>query len=98
VPPSRAPPGEILDGATPLGLRLLDRAAPAELTPRPGETPRQVVLRVGPHVRDAVLAVQGPPGSGKTTVGADLIRALLDAKLNRRRDGAVPCRDRQPAA
>lgn len=69
---------EALAGGAPLGQRLLDRTVPVDLAPLPGEAPPDVVVRVGRHLRDAILAVQGPPGSGKTTVGADLIRALLE--------------------
>lgn len=72
---------EILDGGTPLGLRLLDRVVPAGTELLPGESPAQAVVRVGRTLHDTVLAVQGPPGSGKTTVGAELIRALLDDGL-----------------
>lgn len=36
------------------------------------------MLRLGRALTGQVLAVQGPPGSGKTTVGAELIRALID--------------------
>jgi uncharacterized protein len=68
---------EVLSGGTPLGLRLLDRVVPpAALGPE--ETPADGVVRIGRGLADAVLAVQGPPGSGKTTVGARLIGALLD--------------------
>ena len=35
-------------------------------------------MRLALDLNGEVLAVQGPPGSGKTTVGSDLIRALLD--------------------
>jgi len=38
-------------------------------------------MRVRSQLAGTVLAVQGPPGSGKTTVGAELIRALLDDGL-----------------
>jgi predicted RecB family nuclease len=72
---------ELLRGADSLGSKLLDRVVPAGFPVRPGETPREAVLRLGVEVRDSVLAVQGPPGSGKTTVGAELIRALLDRGL-----------------
>lgn len=48
------------------------------LQPLPAEALNETVVRVGRRLRGAVLAVQGPPGSGKTTVGAELIRALLD--------------------
>jgi len=71
---------EILEGKTPLGLRLLDRTVPpTEL--EPGEIPADAVVRIGRGLSDAVLAVQGPPGSGKTTAGARLIRALLEDGL-----------------
>lgn len=67
----------VLSGGTPLGLHLLDRVVPpTEL--EPGESPADGVVRIGRGLADAVLAVQGPPGSGKTTVGARLIQALLD--------------------
>jgi uncharacterized protein len=39
------------------------------------------VIRVGRSLSGEVLAVQGPPGSGKTYTGAALIRALLDDGL-----------------
>jgi len=73
--------GEILAGAAPLGLRLLDRVVPPDTATLPGETPDAAVVRIGRSLDDAILAVQGPPGSGKTTVGARLIRALLDDGL-----------------
>jgi predicted RecB family nuclease len=55
-----------------LGGALLDRAVPAKLTD---------VVEAGLSLSGQVLAVQGPPGSGKTTTGAKLIRTLLDAGL-----------------
>lgn len=72
---------EVLAGGAPLGQRLLDRNVPSDLAPIAGEEPPDVVVRVGRQLRDTVLAVQGPPGSGKTTLGADLIRTLLDDGL-----------------
>jgi predicted RecB family nuclease len=71
----------VLAGGQPLGQCLIDRVVPADLAPRQGELPKDVVVRLGPTLKGAVLAVQGPPGSGKTTVGGDLIRALLDKGL-----------------
>ncbi|MBA3523434.1 MAG: TM0106 family RecB-like putative nuclease [Geodermatophilaceae bacterium] len=65
-----------LSGQDSAGARLLDRVVPAELR-RAGETPAQAVVRAGRGLSGQVLAVQGPPGSGKTTVAAELIRALL---------------------
>jgi predicted RecB family nuclease len=46
-----------------------------------GESPSALVIRVGRSLSGEVLAVQGPPGSGKTYTGAALIRALLDDGL-----------------
>lgn len=71
----------VLSGGRPVGQLLLERVVPADLEPRRGETPRDVVLRVGRTLRNAVLAVQGPPGSGKTRLGGELIRHLLDDGL-----------------
>ncbi|CAN5295079.1 TM0106 family RecB-like putative nuclease [soil metagenome] len=67
-----------LAGRSSPGRRLLDGAVPAGPPLLRGETPQQAVVRVGRTLSDEVLAVQGPPGSGKTTVAAELIRALLD--------------------
>ncbi|HEX7353717.1 MAG TPA: TM0106 family RecB-like putative nuclease, partial [Mycobacteriales bacterium] len=65
------------------GIRspLLDRVVPNGLDRRPGESAADVVLRAGRDLRGRVLAVQGPPGSGKTHTGADLVRQLLGAGL-----------------
>ena len=54
---------------------------PRELLARVGESPSELVVRVGRALSGQVLAVQGPPGSGKTTTGAALIRAMLDDGL-----------------
>ncbi len=59
-----------LAGRACLGSALVDRRVPREITD---------VVETGLRLDGEVLAVQGPPGSGKTTVGAKLIRALLDA-------------------
>jgi hypothetical protein len=72
---------QVLAGERPLGKRLVDRVVPTDLAVRSGEEPRQAVVRIGLKLDGEVLAVQGPPGSGKTTVGADLIRALLEKGL-----------------
>jgi predicted RecB family nuclease len=69
---------ELLRGRRGLGAALLDRRVPPATARRPGESAQGAVLRVGRGLDQEVLAVQGPPGSGKSTVGADLIRALLD--------------------
>ncbi len=72
---------EVLAGASPLGLRLIQRAVPAGTARIAGESAAQAVVRAGRKLSDSVLAVQGPPGSGKTTVGGELIRAMVDDGL-----------------
>ncbi|MEP7160649.1 MAG: TM0106 family RecB-like putative nuclease [Dermatophilaceae bacterium] len=68
-----------LAGARPLGIALMDRVVPADLTRRPGESATDAVIRVGMGLDGQVLAVQGPPGAGKTYAASHLIGALLDA-------------------
>lgn len=63
------------------GEALLRRRAPAGLESIGAEDPLAIVRRVGVGLAGQVLAVQGPPGSGKTYAGAHLIRDLLDAGL-----------------
>ena len=87
---------QVLAGESPLGRALLERLVPLQLMPaqresqqlvapqrdvNAGESPSELVVRVGRALSGQVLAVQGPPGSGKTTTGAELIRALLDDGL-----------------
>jgi predicted RecB family nuclease len=48
----------------------------------PGEPDLDAARRIGLALDDTVLAIQGPPGSGKTWIGARMICALLVA--NRR--------------
>ncbi|HKJ10985.1 MAG TPA: TM0106 family RecB-like putative nuclease [Ornithinimicrobium sp.] len=62
-------------------VSLLRRRVPGDLQPAPGESPVDVVRRVGLELSGQVLAVQGPPGSGKTYAGQLLIQDLLDAGL-----------------
>lgn len=69
----------VLAGPGGLPWRLLDRQVPADLALQPGESPAEAVVRVGQSLHGQVLAVQGPPGSGKTYAGCQLIRALLDS-------------------
>jgi predicted RecB family nuclease len=59
-----------LAGRPCLGSTLIDRVVPAEL---------HDVVTAGMALHGEVLAVQGPPGSGKTTLGAQLVRSLVDA-------------------
>jgi len=61
---------ERLAGTPNLGSALIDRVVPPTI---------DGVVQTGLSLNGEVLAVQGPPGSGKTTAGAELVRALLDA-------------------
>ena len=46
---------------------------------RPGETPGEAARRIALALDESYLAIQGPPGSGKSTVGAALIVDLVAA-------------------
>jgi uncharacterized protein len=72
---------EVLAGQRPMGQLVLERVVPPNLAAHPGESADQVAVRVARTLNGAVLTVQGPPGSGKTTTGAAIIRALLDDGL-----------------
>ncbi len=69
----------LLAGGSPTGAALIDARVPADLSLRPGESSADAVVRIGLGLDGQVLAVQGPPGAGKTYAGSHLIRALLDA-------------------
>lgn len=43
---------------------------------RQGESPLEAALRIAPRLQESSLPVQGPPGSGKTFTGAQLIVSL----------------------
>jgi uncharacterized protein len=63
---------------------LLSRTAPSGAAPgepllAPGEDPVAGVVRLALGLRRSVLAVQGPPGSGKTYAAAHTIAALIAA-------------------
>ncbi len=66
-----------LEGTPHPGLALLHRQRPPDLPRRSGEDPADAVVRVGRGLRGGVLAVQGPPGAGKTYAASRLIRELL---------------------
>jgi uncharacterized protein len=70
---------DVLAGRTCLGQPLLERRVPADTALRPGESTTDAIVRLGLAADGEVLAIQGPPGSGKTTAAAELIRRLLDA-------------------
>lgn len=66
-------------------LHLLGRAAPQCGQPagaslmEEGEEPAKACIRLALAMRDTVLAVQGPPGSGKTYCAVRTICALLES-------------------
>lgn len=70
----------------PVARELLLRRAPrvrdGAFTRREEESVGDFVLRIGCVLDSSVLAIQGPPGSGKTYTGARMIRALV-ARGNR---------------
>ncbi|MGR7026402.1 TM0106 family RecB-like putative nuclease [Geodermatophilus sp. URMC 62] len=70
---------DVLAGRPCLGEALLARRVPADCRRLPGEEAGDAVVRLGLALDGEVLAVQGPPGSGKTRAASRLIRALLDA-------------------
>ena len=43
------------------------------------ETPVEAALRVAPEIDGGIFPIQGPPGSGKTYIGARMICALVAA-------------------
>ena len=67
----------MLAGRDCLGQALVERRVPAGTRLREGDDDGAIV-RLGLALDGEVLAIQGPPGSGKTTAAAELIR-LLDA-------------------
>jgi predicted RecB family nuclease len=48
-----------------------------EALQRPAESPLQAAVRLGQELDGGVLAIQGPPGSGKTYTAAQMIVALV---------------------
>jgi uncharacterized protein len=70
---------DVLAGRRCLGQALIDRVVPPDTRRLPGEEAGDAVVRLGLALDGEVLAVQGPPGSGKTRAASRLIRALLDA-------------------
>ncbi len=53
------------------------RLSSGEFAMRERETAVEFAVRIGPVLKETVLAIQGPPGSGKTFVGAKMICELV---------------------
>ena len=68
-----------LAAARALLLRLPPAGQPGEDLVEPGETPLAAAVRLAPDLTGRVLPIQGPPGSGKTYTGAQMIARLADA-------------------
>ncbi|MGA3056411.1 MAG: TM0106 family RecB-like putative nuclease [Candidatus Limnocylindrales bacterium] len=67
--------------AAELLLRRPPRIGGGEPLCRPGETPIQAATRVAPGLDASYLAVQGPPGSGKTYLGAEVVVEMVHKGL-----------------
>ena len=59
--------------------RTPDAPARGELLQRPGESPLEAAVRIGLTLDGGTLAIQGPPGSGKTYTAAQMVVALVRA-------------------
>lgn len=62
-------------------LHATPRLTSGTLAPLAGEDTEAVARRAALHLDDSYLAIQGPPGSGKTTVGGKMIADLVAAGL-----------------
>jgi uncharacterized protein len=72
----------IADGICPTLLERLLRAEPPKLrtipfVPGDGESAVEFAVRIADKLDNTVLAIQGPPGAGKTFTGARMICALV---------------------
>ncbi len=72
-----------LEGSDECALALLRRQGPrlraGAFAPAAGETAQEFAIRVATQLDRTTLAIQGPPGAGKTFVGAQMILALVRA-------------------
>ena len=70
---------DLLRGAAPRIAGAAGRPGVGDGLRKPGEKPLDAIRRIAPRLDRSVLAVQGPPGSGKTYAGARMILDLLAA-------------------
>ena len=67
------------------GADLLYRRPPrlrhGDLRPRPHESTTDFAIRIVTELDRTMLAIQGPPGAGKTYVGARMIRTAVRAGM-----------------
>ncbi|MGH9161467.1 MAG: TM0106 family RecB-like putative nuclease, partial [Vicinamibacteraceae bacterium] len=73
--------GVVRGDADKLAVRLLRAEPPSTISGTfqicPGETAVDHAVRVASDLDETVLAIQGPPGAGKTFTGARMIRTLV---------------------
>src|SRR5205823_11141510 len=60
-----------------LGAPRIDGVIEGAPLVQAGERARDVAVLLAPRLSDTYLAIQGPPGSGKTTIGAEIILELV---------------------
>ncbi|MBM2811875.1 MAG: hypothetical protein HW416_2634, partial [Chloroflexi bacterium] len=59
----------------------IDKLSPSGSLQRPGDEKIMVAVSLGVALDHSVLAIQGPPGSGKTYIGARMIVAMIHAGM-----------------
>lgn len=73
----------VLGGSDECGAQLLfgrePRLRSGAFAPRSDETAQEFAVRIATDLDRTTLPIQGPPGAGKTYVGAEMIRALAKA-------------------
>jgi predicted RecB family nuclease len=73
--------GGARNAATDLLFRRRPRLRTGEFAAADGESAVEFAVRIAPQLDRTTLAIQGPPGAGKTSAGAKMICALVNAGL-----------------